>query len=890
MAYTYTIDHTMANVNVTNAGAVLWIAKSTAQGWMHSDAIPTSIRVRGTVSKFTNGPDMIFSIKNSGYSLLASKKFTVSSLPVAIDQSFSLGSSAALQKYNWDNTMAIVLEVPYTTSAQVTMTGITVSITYTSDMAPASDFSVGNVNLGASSTVTITPATSSVSHKVIWSIGSYSQTNTVAAGTKTSSYTIPASWGGAFPAANTGTMTVKVETYQGSTKTGEKSKTVTLTCPSYTPSASISAAVVDAVSGAYKQYVSKCKLTASGSSSYGATIKAYAISGHGISVSASSGTTSVLTKQGSLTYTVTVTDTRNKTKSATVTISVTAAGAATITAGNVTAGASSSVTIQHTYNSNLYHKVTWSIGSKTYTATTAKAATSSAYTIPADWSGQIPNATTGALKITVVSYDADNKAVGTATKNVTMTCAAYTISASLAASVVDPVNNTYGQYKSKCKLTATASSSYGATIKSYSITGHGINVSASSGTTSVLTQSGSLTYSLTVTDSRGKTRTVTTSITVATCGASTVVVANVTAGNASAVTISHTYNSHLHHTVTWSIGSNTYTVNVAKAGTSASYTIPTSWANSVPNAMSGSLTVTVKSYDENNALTGTTTKTITMSVPAYDVSASLAAEQVDGHWNLYVQRVSKCKLTCTASTSYGATISTYTWSNVSGSTAVVTTPVLTESGSRTYSVTVKDSRGKTATATVTITVTAYNKPVLTLAEAVRCDSSGTPLRNGTTGLLSLRFTWSAIGSNEIHNKVEFAQQATTPSWETIFTDLATNSETIFKQGLIARDHTYLVRLTLWDSLQSPIETILVINPGATYMYWGKDRIGFFAYPEHPGVEVSSSKDFYTHGTEIIDLIMPVGIQITYTGSTALATVYPGTTWSSLGNNVYKRTA
>ena len=79
-------------------------------------------------------------------------------------------------------------------------------------------------------TVAITRASSSFTHTVVFSFGSYSKTTT-GVGTSTS-YAIPTSWLNAIPNATSGTAKVTVTTYSGSTKIGSAvSKNFTLTVP-----------------------------------------------------------------------------------------------------------------------------------------------------------------------------------------------------------------------------------------------------------------------------------------------------------------------------------------------------------------------------------------------------------------------------------------------------------------------------------------------------------------------------------------------------------------------------------------------------------------------------------------------------------------------------------
>ena len=68
------------------------------------------------------------------------------------------------------------------------------------------------------------------------------------------------------------------------------------------------------------------------------------------------------------------------------------------------------------------------------------------------------------------------------------------------------------EYSSVTFNITNATGSYGSTIKSYSITGEGLNTSSTTGTSSKFSRSGTFTYTLSVTDSRNRTATKTQSI------------------------------------------------------------------------------------------------------------------------------------------------------------------------------------------------------------------------------------------------------------------------------------------------------------------------------------------------------------------------------------------
>lgn len=165
-------------------------------------------------------------------------------------------------------------------------------------------------------TVNITRASSSFTHTVVFSFGSYSKTTT-AVGTSTS-YAIPTSWMNAIPKATSGTAKVTVTTYSGSTKIGSAvSKNFTVTVPASVVPTISSVAVNDtttyqATFGNMVQSKSKPKFTITAAGAYGSTITAYKTVFEGKSYTGSAPTTSAITGSGLVTAKITVTDSRGR--------------------------------------------------------------------------------------------------------------------------------------------------------------------------------------------------------------------------------------------------------------------------------------------------------------------------------------------------------------------------------------------------------------------------------------------------------------------------------------------------------------------------------------------------------------------------------------------------
>ena len=221
--------------------------------------------------------------------------------------------------------------------------------------------------------------------------------------------------------------------------------------------------------------------------------------------------------------------------------------------------------------------------------------------------------------------------------------------------------------------------------------------------------------------------------------ASSVSAGNMTLGSAGKINISRASSSFT-HTLTYSFGNTSGTIATKTTATSVSWTPSLSLANQIPNATSGTCTITCTTYNGNTNI-GSKTCTLSLSVPASvkPTISSLTASRIDGEvpstWGLYVQTKSKVKLTINgAAGSYGSTIKSYsiTGGGYSGSASTLTTGFLNISGTITFKATVTDSRGRvSAEASVSITVTAYSSPYFNSSLSQRCLSDGTLDDDGT---------------------------------------------------------------------------------------------------------------------------------------------------------------
>lgn len=183
--------------------------------------------------------------------------------------------------------------------------------------------------------------------------------------------------------------------------------------------------------------------------------------------------------------------------------------ASTISATNANMGSASTITITRA-SSSFTHTLTYSFGNATGTIATKTTSTSVSWTPTLTLANQIPNAVSGKCTITCKTYSGTTE-VGSKTCTMTLTVPSSvkpTITSLTAARVDGTVPTSweiYVQSKSKATLTINgAAGAYGSTISSYSITGGGYSSMASSFTTGFLNTSGTITFTASVTDSRGR--------------------------------------------------------------------------------------------------------------------------------------------------------------------------------------------------------------------------------------------------------------------------------------------------------------------------------------------------------------------------------------------------
>lgn len=214
---------------------------------------------------------------------------------------------------------------------------------------------------------------------------------------------------------------------------------------------------------------------------------------------------------------------------------------------------------------------------------------------------------------------------------------------------------------------------------------------------------------------------------------------SVALGSAVTINISPAVSSWTHN-IYYRIGTGSWTRFATGVKANYSWTVPLTIASSYPTATKGTITIGLNTYNNGTQIGGTQTVNLDITIPASvapSVSAIAISETASGLSNFgYVQTKSRLKIVASASGAYSSSIRSYSYVIGSQSyTGLENTYTMGEevrdSGSVAITVTVTDSRGRTASKTVNITVLAYSPPQITHFECSRCgDANGSVNANG----------------------------------------------------------------------------------------------------------------------------------------------------------------
>lgn len=216
------------------------------------------------------------------------------------------------------------------------------------------------------------------------------------------------------------------------------------------------------------------------------------------------------------------------------------------------------------------------------------------------------------------------------------------------------------------------------------------------------------------------------------------------------------------HNIYYRIGTGDWVRFATGVKANYSWTVPLTIANSYPTATKGTITIGLNTYNGSTLIGGTQTVNLDITIPASvapSVSTVAVSEAASGLSNFgFVQTKSKLKIVASASGAYSSSIRSYAYvigsQSYSGLENTYTmTDEVRDSGTVAVTVTVTDSRGRTASKSVNITVLAYSPPQITHFECTRCgDANGSVNANGQ--YLKVTFGYSVSPLNN-KNKASY---------------------------------------------------------------------------------------------------------------------------------------
>ena len=292
-------------------------------------------------------------------------------------------------------------------------------------------------------------------------------------------------------------------------------------------------------------------------------------------------------------------------------------------------------------------------------------------------------------------------------------------------------------------------------------------------------------------------------------------------------------------------------VNNGAGETSATFTIPNTWLSAISGSASGTATATLTTYDGANAL-GSSTMSFTVTVASgvkptisnftatpYSTNATVAS------WNKFVQGYCKADLSVSATAGTGASIAsvTFTGPEINQTSAATTgrSEIINTNGTATFTVTVVDSRGRSATDTVSVTVHPYAAPVVIAIGTMRADADGTT-NNATGGYLKVTpvYSLSSVdGSNSFATQtLTYYEHGSSTPQATITCASSTTYGPPGNMWAINLADAYDIVVSLTDALGSSV-SYMVTLPGAGGIWYGRsgDRLGLGTVPPGPGLYV-----------------------------------------------------
>lgn len=295
---------------------------------------------------------------------------------------------------------------------------------------------------------------------------------------------------------------------------------------------------------------------------------------------------------------------------------------------------------------------------------------------------------------------------------------------------------------------------------------------------------------------------------------------DITAGTA--CTIHMNKQANFTHKVSYWFGNKKGTIATGVVD-NCSWTPPTSLLDQIPNASTGSGTISVETYSGSTKIGDTKTCNFNLHLPSNSeptVGAITLTEQHAGvkakNANVTVQQISKKLVSVPVSAKYSASIKTVTCDGVALSNNNGTyTGYISNKSNGTYKVTVTDSRGLQSSNSVEQTFYEYAKPFITATLKRESETSA-------KGALSVSGSYSTILSNTIRMAIRRNDDTySTSVYPTLSNGTISYSKSYTDLNYV---QSFSVNVTVTDEFNESVEVTAVLGVGQYALWMGKYNV------------------------------------------------------------------
>ena len=343
----------------------------------------------------------------------------------------------------------------------------------------------------------------------------------------------------------------------------------------------------------------------------------------------------------------------------------------------------------------------------------------------------------------------------------------------------------------------------------------------------------------------------------------------------SALTIStNRSNKAATHTLSYRFGNASGLIG-SDVGDAVSWTPPLSLASEIPSATSGVCTITCNSFI-NGKMTGSRTCTVTLTVPLTVVPVISSVilqdtnETVAAKIGAFVKSLSTLSVAITAEGIYGSSISSYR-TTLDGATYTAASftagKKLSAAGDMTLTVSVTDSRGRTATYTSTIQVLDYAIPSIRRFSVERCNADGSSAQvDGTKARFSFQGSVSPLNNKNSFSCVVYYKLKNAEAWTQAYAVNAASYTLAISNQLLSQTYdalsSYDVKIRLADYFQEAEQAVSIGTKGVI--------LDFLADGTGVGIGKVAETSRYIECGWPLKLSSPLAIAYGGTGATSAA--------------------